>query len=192
VRHLRIVFAVALLAGGFSVLGMAAPDCAYACSCIQPKPIAEYANDPDTFILTGTVTAVDQQSRQGSFRVDRWFKGSSDIAEIPIRSGDGADCGIPLTVGQELVMVAFVGEGILEPSICSPWGDLSTAEGKQLRDDTLTAYGEGTAPGGAETPGEVPEAGFSIPTVVLIGGAAILGIVVIVAGASLLSARRDA
>jgi hypothetical protein len=189
VRHLRTALAVAVLAGGFSLLGFANPDCAYACSCVQPKPIAEYANEPDTVILTGTVTAMDPESRLGTFRVDRWYKGTSANADILVRSGDGADCGIPLSVGQDLVMVAYVEEQTLQPSICSPWGDLSLPEGQQLRADAVAAFGEGTAPGGAETPGDAAS-GFSVPTALVVAGAAILGIIVIIAGASFISGRR--
>jgi hypothetical protein len=189
VRHLRTALAVAVLAGGFSLLGFANPDCAYACSCIQPKPIAEYANEPDTVILAGTVTAMDPQARLGSFKVERWYKGTSENAEVIVRSGDGADCGIPLSVGQHLVMVAYVEEQTLNPSICSPWGDLSLPEGQQLQADTVAAFGEGTAPGGAEAPGE-DSAAFDVPGLLLVGGAVILGIIVIIAGASFVSARR--
>jgi hypothetical protein len=188
VRHLRTALAVAVLAGGFSLLGFANPDCAYACSCVQPKPIAEYANEPDTVILAGTVTAMDPESRLGTFRVERWYKGTSANADILVRSGDGADCGIPLSVGQDLVMVAYVEEQTLQPSICSPWGDLSLPEGQQLRADAVAAFGEGTVPGGAETPGDA--SGFSVPTALIVAGAAILGIIVIIAGASFISGRR--
>lgn len=189
-RHLRIALAVAVLAGGFSILGLAAPDCAYACSCIQPRPIAEYASEPDTLILSGTVTALGQDLR-GSFRVERWFKGSSDVAEIPIQGGNGGGCGLGLSVGQQLVMVAYVSEGVLQPSICSPSGDLSTPEGQQLQAETVAAFGEGTAPGGAETPaGGTPRDG-GIPGIALLGGAVVVGLIAIVAGASFLSSRRE-
>lgn len=187
-RHLRIALAVAVLAGGLSVLGLALPDCAYACSCIQPRPIAEYANEPDTLILSGTVTAVGQDLR-GTFRVERWYKGSSDVADIPIQGGNGADCGIPLTVGQQMVMVAYVSEGVLQPNICSPYGDLSTPEGQQLANDALLAYGEGTVPGGGEPEGTPPDT-FGIPGIVVIGGAAVVAVIAIVAGASYVSGRR--
>ena len=121
-RHIRITLAVAVLAGGFSLLGLAAPGCAYACSCIQPQPIAEYANEPDTLIVTGTVTAYDATSHRGQFHVEWWYQGSSEVADIPIQGGDGADCGLTLTAGQALIMVAFANEGVLAPNICSPWG----------------------------------------------------------------------
>jgi len=186
-RHLRIALAVAVLAGSFSLLGLAAPGCAYACSCIPPQPIAAYANEPDTLILSGTVTAMGNDLR-GIFRVERWYKGSSDVAEIPVQGGNGADCGLGLAVGQQLVMVAYVTEGVLHPSICSPSGDLSTPEGQQLQAETIAAYGEGTAPGGTETPDGDPPGG--IPGIVLAGGALVVAVIAIVAGASFISGRR--
>lgn len=191
-RHLRITLAVAVLAGGFSLLGFANPDRAYACSCIQPKPIAEYANEPDTLILTGQVTAYDATSRRGLFRVERWYQGSSEVADVPIQGGDGADCGIPLTVGQQLVMVAYAAEGVLSPNICSPWGDLSTPEGQQLADETLLAYGEGSPPGGEEPPGGDAPEGFAIPWIAVIAGGAIVAVIAIAAAASFVSGRRGA
>jgi hypothetical protein len=190
VRHLHIALAVAVLAGGFSILGLAAPDCAYACSCIQPRPIAEYANEPDTVILSGTVTAVGNDLG-GTFRVERWFKGSSDVVEIAIQGGNGADCGLGLSVGQQLVMVAYVSEGVLQPSICSPAGDLSTPEGVQLQAETVAAFGEGTAPGGADAPGGGTSGGGGIPGIVVLGGAVVVGLLAIVAGASFVSGRRE-
>lgn len=189
-RHLRIALAVAVLAGGFGILGLAAPDCAYACSCIPPKPIAEYAAEPDTVILSGTVTSVAPESLRGTFQVERWYKGSSDTAELSIQGGMGSDCGLPLTVGQRLVMVAYVNEGVLQPSICSPWGDLSTPEGTQLLAETVAAFGEGTAPGGVEEPTGGTSGDGGIPGIVLLGGAVVVGLIAIVAGASFLSGRR--
>jgi hypothetical protein len=188
-RHLRITLAVAVLAGGFSLLGLAAPGCAYACSCIPPRPIAEYAGEADTLILTGTVTAVGQDLR-GTFRVERWYQGSSDVAEIPIQGGNGADCGIGLSVGQKMVMVAFVSEGVLHPNICSPYADLSTPEGQQMEAEAVAAFGEGTPPAGEETPTGGAASGFTVPGVVVLGGAAVVVIVMIVAGASFVSGRR--
>jgi hypothetical protein len=192
VRHLRIGLAVAVLAGSFSLLGLATPDCAYACSCIQPQPIATYVDQPDTMVLTGTVVAMDAARQRGTFHVERWYQGSSEVSDVPIMGGDGANCGIPLTVGQELVMVAFVADGFLQPNICSPWADLSTPEGQQLRDETIEAFGEGTQPDDAAAPGEPTsgDGGFAVPWIVVIGGGAVALIVVVIAAASIVSARR--
>jgi len=193
VRHLRIALAVAVLAGSFSLLGLAAPGCVYACSCIQPQPIGTYVDQPDTMVLTGTVVAMDANQR-GTFRVDRWYQGSSEVSDVPIMGGDGANCGIALSVGQELVMVAFVTEGFLQPNICSPWADLSTPEGQQLRDATIEAFGEGTQPDDAAAPGEPTGGeggGFAVPWIVVIGGGAVALVVVIIAAASIVSSHRE-
>lgn len=188
-RRLRITLAVAVLAGGFGLVGFVNPDCAFACSCIQPKPIAEYKDEPDTLILKGTVAAYDANARRGVFRVERWYQGSSDVAEIPIQGGDGADCGIPLVAGQQLVVVAGASDGILYPNICSPFGDLSTAEGQALDAQAIEAYGEGISPGGEEAP-TGSTGGFTIPTIVPILGGAIVAVIGIIAIASFVSGRR--
>ena len=191
-RHLRIALAVAVLAGSFSLLGLAAPGCAYACSCVQPQPIAAYAGEPDTLILKGTVTVYDETSQRGQFHVERWYKGSSDVADIPIQGGDGANCGLPLTGGQTLVMVAFENEGVLAPNICSPWGDLATAEGQALEAQTVEAYGEGSpVPDSGDTVAPTDD-GFAVPMIVPIAAAAIVLIVGVIALASFVSGRRGA
>lgn len=182
--RLRIVLTVVALAGGISLLGLASPECAYACSCVPPRPIAEYANEPDTLILAGTVTAVGQDLR-GRFRVERWFMGFSEVAEIPIQGGNGADCGLPIVVGQRLVLVASAADGVLFPSICSPSGDLSTPEGQALQAETIVAFGEGTPP--AET--APSNGGLAIPDILVLGAAVIVGLIAVVAGASFLSSR---
>jgi hypothetical protein len=191
VRRLRITLAVAVLAGGFGLAGFANPGCVLACSCIQPKPIAEYAAEPDTLILKGAVIAYDATARRGVFRVDRWYQGTSDIAEIPIKGGDGADCGIPLVVGQELVVVAYASEGVLVPNICSPWGDLSTTEGQELDAQAVEAYGEGTSPAGEEEP-TAESGGFAVPWIALLAGGAIVIVIGVIALASFVSGRRSA
>jgi len=190
VRHLRIALAVAVLAGSFSLLGLATPGCAYACSCVQPEPIAAYANEPDTLILKGTVTVYDETSHRGQLHVERWFQGSSDVADIPIQGGDGADCGLTLTSGQALVMVAFENEGVLVPNICSPWGDLATAEGQALEAQTVDAFGEGVpVPDGGDTVAPTDD-GFAVPMIVPIAGVVIVLIVGVIALASFVSGRR--
>lgn len=194
-HRFRVALAVAVLAGGFSLLGLAAPDCTYACSCVQPEPIATYGEQPEAMILTGTVAAMDPVTQRGTFHVDRWFKGSSEVSDIPILGGDGASCGIPMAVGQEMVMVAYVQDGILQSSLCAPWGDLSTPEGQALRDEAIEAFGEGTTPGDV---GEAPapgtptsgDGGFAIPWIVVIGGGLIVIIIGVIAAASFVSGRR--
>lgn len=206
-RLALVVVAAVFAASALSGLGLAAPSIVKACSCMMPEPIANYADREDTYILKGTVVAMGAD-QMGLFKIDRYYQGSGDVEEVPIRAGNGADCGITMTVGQELVMVAYVEEGVLAPNICSPWGDVTTAEGQTLLADTVTAFGEGTAPGGGDggggaeptdppTGGEAPGGGETpAPTSAelpgwLLPAAGILGLFILVIGAaSFVSMRR--
>jgi len=119
--HLRPLLAlvafVALAAAG----SLAAPTCAYACSCIPPQAIADYRGQPDVVILAGTVATIGPDQR-GTFVVERWFQGGT-AAVVPIRGGQGADCGLPLSAGQRLIFVGYVGDGVIQAGICSLSGD---------------------------------------------------------------------
>ena len=144
--RLRAILMVCAMAMAFSVIGLASPRCALACSCASLKPMAAYATDPDVVVLTGRVVAVDHNQR-GTFRVERWYKGGGIAVDIPIQGGDGANCGIRLTAGDHLVMVAFFSDNVLSSSICSPSGDLATPAGRQLEQDAVHTFGEGWLPG---------------------------------------------
>lgn len=190
-RRLRSASIVVFLAISFSVIGLANPGCAYACSCVPPRPIAAYGADPGAVILSGTVTAIDQ-NQQGSFHVERWYKGTSIAVDVPIRGGNGGDCGIGLTVGLHMVMVASISDNMLRPGICSPWGDLATPEGRQLEDEAILAFGEGTLPGphAGLPPGGTPPDTVGIPWIVVVVAGLAIVLIVVVAGASYTSKRR--
>ena len=174
---LALVAFVALTAAG----SLAAPTCAYACSCIPPEDIADYRGKPDVVILAGTVATIGPDQR-GTFAVERWFQGGT-AAVVPIRGGQGADCGLPLSAGQRLIFVGDVEDGVIQAGICSPSGDLSTPEGQALLGDAAAAYGDGVEPAGAPT-GE----GDGVPSIVLIA----VGIGAVLVVASIVAfARRE-
>jgi hypothetical protein len=173
--HLRPLLAlvafVALTAAG----SLAAPTCAYACSCIPPEDIADYRGQPHVVILAGTVATIEPDQR-GTFAVERWFQGGT-AAVVPIRGGQGADCGLPLSAGQRLIFVGYVEDGVIKAGICSPSGDLSTPEGQALARDAAAAFGGGVEPAGA------PPSESDAPSIVLIAGgiAAVLVVASVVA-----------
>lgn len=176
-HRFRTVLMIGAMAIGFGVFGLANPKGAAACSCVPPQPMAAYAADPNVVVLTGTVVAVDQ-NQQGTFRIERWYKGTSIAVDVPIQGGDGDACGIGLSVGTHVVMVAFIGDNVLHPSICSPWGDLSTPEGRELEDQAIRAFGAGTSPGrhAGELPGLQPGGPpdeVSVPWIVVVAGAGV-------------------
>lgn len=196
-QRLRISLAVAVAVIGLSAFGLAAPKLTVACSCGPSEPIGNLKGVADTYVLSGTVTEV-AQDRLATFQIERWYQGSSDTDTVQVRSGDGADCGIPLAVGQELVMVAYLSEGVLGPSICSPWGDLATAEGQALLAEAVATFGEGQPPGEATEPptgadpggGDSPTGDAGIPGIVFLLAGGALALILVVGAASFVSSRR--
>ena len=178
--RIRTLFAVFALVGLSALTGLIDPSSTYACSCVQPRPIAEYRGDHDYAVLAGRVASVDANQR-GSFAVEQWFQGGSNPI-VPIQGGQGADCGLPLAMGQHLVLIAFVESGTVHAGICSPSGDLNTPDGQALAREVVTAFGPGVTVG-AEEP---PETG-GLPVGVLIGFGALAVLVIGV----MLVARRE-
>jgi len=159
--HLRPLLALVAFVALTAASSLAAPTCAYACSCIPPEAIADYRGQPDVVILAGTVATIGSDQR-GTFAVERWFQGGT-AAVVPIRGGQGADCGLPLSAGQRLIFVGDVEDGVIKAGICLPSGDLSTPEGQALARDAAAAYG-----GGVEPTGSPPSQGDGSPSIILI------------------------
>ena len=180
--RIRTLLAVFALVGLSALAGLVDPNSTYACSCVQPRPIAEYRGDPDYAVLAGRVASVDA-SQRGSFAVEQWFQGGS-APIVPIQGGQGADCGLPLSTGQHLVLVAFMeaGQNTIHAGICSPSGDLNTPDGQALAREVVTAFGPGVAVG-AEEPTETG----GLPVGVLIGFGVLAALVIGV----MLVARRE-
>ena len=174
--RVRTLLAVFALVGLSSLAGFVDPGSTYACSCIQPRPIAEYRGDPDYAILVGRVASVDANQR-GSFAVEQWFQGGSNPI-VPVQGGQGADCGLPLATGQHLVLVAFVESGVVHAGICSPSGDLNTPEGQALAREVVTAFGPGVTVGGDDPP---DKGGLPIGMLVGLGalGALVIGVMLV-------------
>jgi hypothetical protein len=136
--------------------------------------MAEYASDPDTVILAGTVRDLGPESLRGTFGVERWYKGSGG-ASVPIQGGTPTDCGLDLTIGDHLVMVAFVTDGVLHPNSCLPFGDPATPEGQQLAREIVAAVGEGTEPAGTIEPSQ--DGGIPGGALLGVGLAVVIGLV---------------
>lgn len=188
----RTVLLAAALFSVVAVGSLADPRCASACSCIPPQPIATYAEDPSTVIMRGTVRNIGQD-QQGTFVIERWYQGEAPASAIvPIRGGNGADCGLFMQPGQQLLVVAYRGEdGVLQPSICAPSGDLRTAEGQALLVETEAAFGLGRSLGaGPVTPEEEPPAGgIDLASVLIVGFVGVVGLVLALGAVVVL--RRD-
>jgi hypothetical protein len=170
---LRPLLAFAALLTFAAAGSLAQPECAYACSCVPPRAIADYRGDKDYAILVGRVADVDANQR-GRFEVERWYQGgSADV--VAVQGGGGADCGLPLSAGQRLVLVAFVdpAEQVIHAGICSPSGDLSTPEGQKLGQEVVNVFGAGQPIEGGNAGGDIPFLGLAVAgglLVLLVGG----------------------
>lgn len=168
---IRIALVAILLAGGAGAAALARPMPVAACSCMAPLPVADYLADPNTIIATGTVASVGGgESPDGMFALERWSKGVPPAPNVQIRGGNGADCGVVLQPGQHLIVVAQWAEGVLSPSLCTPYGDLDTPEGRALLAEAEEALAEGFEPVTPTPEPAPPEASFD-PTPFVVGGA---------------------
>ena len=180
--RVRSILAAFALVGLGTLGGLVDPSSTYACSCIPPGPIAEYRGNADYAVLAGRVAAIDANQR-GSFAVEQWYQaGRIPVAPIvPIQGGQGADCGMPLSAGQHLVLVAFTEAGVVHAGVCTPSGDLDKPEGQALANEVVAAFGPGT-------PVDDPQEGDAgLPVGILVG----LGALALLVVAVLLVARRE-
>lgn len=178
--------AVALALSLAFLVGQPAPPVAMACSCAGPFPLADYVREPENVILTGRVAEV---GRGGALvEVERWFAGGRDDPEVVI-AGDfsnGASCGVGAlpSVGSRWLWVAFTPEpgGDLMISICQPFANLDTDEGRKLFEEAVATFGDVPGPpvptptpatAAPPTPAEV--ASYAAAAVVIAVGALILG-----------------
>ncbi|MCI0347088.1 MAG: hypothetical protein L0221_16875 [Chloroflexi bacterium] len=177
--HASSILAALVMLGLMSLGDLIDPSSTYACSCVPPRPIAEYRGNPEYAVLVGRVANVDANQR-GTFAVEQWFQGGA-APIVPIQGGMGADCGLPISAGQHLVLVSFVEGGVVHAGVCSPSGDLSTADGQALALEVVTAFGPGVP-----ADGDPPDAG-GVPVGVLVGISAL----VLLVAAVMLVARRE-
>jgi hypothetical protein len=182
-RRLASLVSIAFLS---SLLWLTAAAPTFACSCVQPEPMAAYAT-PDNAVFSGTTGPSD--ARGVPVRVAQWFSGPGAAAIVYLSAasfGGESSCGTSApAAGTEWIWVTFVGErGDLMTGLCNPHGLLGTPEGDALLADATKTFGGVSPPGVTatdppETPAETP------PVPPELGGAIVLGTVGL-AGAVLL------
>jgi len=171
-RRLASLLALAFLS---TALWLAAAGPTFACSCVQPGPMAEYAT-ADHAIFSGTVGPSD--ARGVPVRVAQWFsgKGAAPLVYLSAQSFTGeASCGTSLPpAGTIWIWVTFLPEHGGDPvtGLCNPHGQLGTPEGDALLADATATYGGIAPPGAAAT--DPPEAAPGSPAVPAEAGVPIL------------------
>ena len=187
-----MLLATAFLCALLGARDLSIPASTFACSCMPLQPIAEYAKEPGNMVLSGTIGPVANQ--EAPFLVDRLYKGSLSNPLLRIQGGDGAMCGVTLVEGTRVLTVANVEGGVVFPSICAPFGDLSTAEGQRLEKEAQETFGNlvpvpGTAPP-TDPPAGVTEPVLDSAQIGLVVLAGVLAVVVAMFGVVAIVARN--
>lgn len=171
-RRLAALLALAFLS---TALWLTAAGPTFACSCVQPGPMAEYAT-ADHAIFAGTAGPSD--ARGVPVRVSQWFsgKGAAPLLYLSAQSFTGeASCGTSLPpAGTNWIWVTFLPEGGGDPvtGLCNPHGQLGTPEGDAMLADATATYGGIAPPGAAAT--DPPEAAPGSPAIPAEAGVPIL------------------
>ena len=189
-RRLASIISIAFLS---SLLWLTAAAPTFACSCVQPEPIAAYAT-ADNAVFSGTAGPSD--ARGVPVRVGQWFSGPGAAAIVYLSassfSGESS-CGTSApAAGTQWIWVTFVGERAdFMTGLCNPHGELGTPEGDALLADATKTFG-GVAPPGVtesdppevapQTPPETPPARTELGGAIVLGtvglaGALLLGVV---------------
>lgn len=196
-RRLAPLLAAFVLAAG--TVG-ALPGRSVACSCIPPVPLPEaVAQSPDLAVFVGTVTALQADPTTGgglaTIEVEGTFRGPALPPTILARSGNGADCGLPVSVGERRLFTARVDEqGMWSPGICDPQALLGTPDGDAALAEAESAFGPLQA-AASPPPLTSPEGSAGGPDRVVAAAAVVGGLllaIVVVGGAAYLVRRRRA
>ncbi len=129
------------------------PTPVFACSCAL---ISIGDLDPtESQVYVGTAGPA---TRQGTpMAVDRWFSGPGMAPVVTLAAasfGDSAGCGTePFPPGSRWVVAAWAGDPTQLPTtgLCQPHAQLDSPEGQAMLAEAVTAYGDGSAPGGGGT-----------------------------------------
>lgn len=171
-RRLTLLLSIAFLS---MALWLTAAGPTFACSCVQPEPIAAYGT-ADHAIFAGTAGPSD--ARGVPVWVATWFHGedAAPMVYLSAQSFTGeASCGTSVPpAGTAWVWVTFIPGDGGDPTtgLCSPHGQLGTPEGDALLKDATATYG-GIAPPGTTT-SDPPEAAPASPAVPAEAGGPIL------------------
>jgi hypothetical protein len=195
-RRLASLVSIAFLS---SLLWLTAAAPTFACSCVQPEPMAAYAT-ADNAVFSGTAGPSD--ARGVPVRVGQWFSGpgAAPIVYLSAASfGGESSCGTNApTAGTQWIWVTFVGErGDLMTGLCNPHGQLGTPEGDALLADATKTFGGVAPPDATESdppeaapqpPPETPSPRTELGGVILLGTVGLGGVLLL--GVVLFARRR--
>ena len=142
-RSARRVLLLASMAFLLTAPWLTAARPTFACSCVQPQPMAAYGTG-DYAVFSGTTGPSD--ARGVPVRVAQWFSGPGPAAIVYLAAssfGNSAACGTQLPpAGTDWIWVASIQAGS-DPvtGLCNPHGQIGTPEGDALVADAVSAFG---------------------------------------------------
>jgi hypothetical protein len=189
---MRRLVPVAVLSALLGVGVLAAPPCVSACSCVPPRPLAEYMQDPGAAVFAGR--AGPRTPEAAAFIVGRWYGGPGAAAVLTLSQEGIGMCGLAVESGVDMILVATRrADGRFEPSICLPFARIGTAEGDRLTAEAVALFGPGFVP--APAPTEHPSAPVPVdgrevagPVLLVVAGGTVF--FALVAGMALATRRR--
>lgn len=200
-RSTAALLAAAVLMALGLVLMSARPT--LACSCAMPGALKDYAT-AEHAVFTGTAGA--RVDRGVPVEVDQWLwgQGAAPVVWLTAGSfGDSAGCGTnPPPVGSSWIWVAWLpgNNGDFGTGLCSPAAPLGTPDGDAMLKEALAVF-DPSLP--SEPPESVPTSepapavepastgGASDVSALLVGGAAVLGGVLLFGVVALVARRQD-
>jgi hypothetical protein len=193
----RFVPLLAALVLAIGIVG-GLPGRSVACSCMPSVSLAEAAaRSPDLAVFVGTVTAFQPDATTGgglaTIEVEGTFRGPALPQAMLARSGNGADCGLMVAVGERRLFTARADEqGTWSPGICDPQGLLGTPDGDAMLAEAEATFGPLQAVA-APPPITSPEGSSGGPDPVVTAAVAVAAVILavgLVGGAISLVRRR--
>jgi hypothetical protein len=172
-----------------------------ACSCAMPGAIKEYAT-ADHAVFTGTAGVQVDRGVPVEVKEWLWGQGVAPVVWLTASSfGDSAGCGTnPPPPGSAWIWVAWLpgNNGDFGTGLCSPAAQLGTPDGDAMLRDALAVF-EATVPEGSDAPIPTSEPAPAVGTPeapadtspFVVGGAAILGGLLLFGGVALVARRQD-
>jgi hypothetical protein len=185
-RSTQLVAAFALVA----VVSSATAPCVLACSCVEPRPLAEAVREPTSVVFVATV--MPGAAGHVPVRVDRWFHGGGAapvllLDEGGFGEGGEAACQIGRPAPGTLLIASTARNpqrGTVYLNLCTRWATLPSEEGETLLAEATRAFGEGAEiapPVAPAEPARDPAPALLTLVVALAAGGLLFLLVVLVA-----------
>jgi hypothetical protein len=172
-----------------------------ACSCAMPGPMQEYAT-VEHAVFTGTAGVLADRGVPVEVKEWLWGQGAAPVVWLTASSfGDSAGCGTnPPAPGSAWIWVAWLpgNNGDFGTGLCSPAGQLGTPDGDAMLEEALAVFDAVEPEGSAAPPPTSEPAPASVSpeppadlSAFVVGGAAILGGLLLFGGVAIVARRQN-